>query len=141
VKKVVKVSRRDEKSTKRFFNELSLLKGLQHPNVMAFEKAGSFSDHHAIIMPYCNGGALYNLIGKMTIGEIEDYFLQMCGGLKYLHSRGIVHRDIKLDNILVNGSQIVITDFDMSSGIIPGTSLVRHKMGTEPYMAPEMIAN
>ncbi|CAL1549123.1 unnamed protein product, partial [Lymnaea stagnalis] len=123
VKKVVKVFRRDEKSTKRFFNELSLLKSLQHPNVMALEKAGSFSDHHAIIMPYCDGGALYNLIGRMTQEEMEHYFLQMCGGLKYLHSRGIVHRDIKLDNILVSGSQIVITDFDMSSGIIPGTSL------------------
>ncbi|KAI8786867.1 CBL-interacting serine/threonine-protein kinase 16 [Biomphalaria glabrata] len=140
VKKVVKFYRRCKKSSQRFYNEVAIAKKLKHPNIIIFEEAASFPKHHALIMPYCELGALYNMIGKVPIHISEHYFLQTCSAVKYLHDNFIVHRDIKLDNILVDANQkVYLTDFDMSCTVSWESSIVHNAGGTTGYRAPEMV--
>ncbi|KAH9491403.1 hypothetical protein Btru_031261 [Bulinus truncatus] len=139
-KKVVKIFKRTKNSTRRFHTEVGIMKKLNHHNIMVFEEAGSFPRHHAMILPYCGKGAMYNVIGKTPFHLAEDYFLQIVSAVKYLHGVNIVHRDIKLGNILVDDShRVFLTDFDLSCSVVPGNPTVERMAGTKQYMAPEMI--
>ncbi|KAI8793155.1 CBL-interacting serine/threonine-protein kinase 16 [Biomphalaria glabrata] len=139
-KKIVKFCKRSKACTIRFHTEVAIMKKLKHPNIMVFDEAATFPDHHAIIMPYCEIGALYNMIGKVPLNYSEHYFLQTCSAVKYLHDNFILHRDIKLDNILVDKNhKIYLTDFDMSCTLRPECPTVQNMAGTESYMAPEMV--
>ncbi|KAH9523826.1 hypothetical protein Btru_047129 [Bulinus truncatus] len=140
VKKVVKLFSKRKNTTRRFYTEVGIMKKLVHPNIMVFLEAGSFPRHHAMTLPYCGQGALYNLIGKISFHMMERYFLQTVSAVKYLHDMNIVHRDIKLDNILVDdGHRIFLTDFDLSCSVVPGCPTVDKRVGTEQYLAPEMV--
>lgn len=140
VKKVLKVYKNTKKSYQEFLCEVGVLEKICHPNVMVYEIAMSFPKHNVIAMPYCELGALYNMIGKIGQRQIDHYLLQICSAVKYLHGQNIVHRDIKLDNILLDAEHhLYITDFDMSCTVEPGCLLVNKKVGTVPYMAPEML--
>ncbi|XP_059153409.1 uncharacterized protein LOC131939225 [Physella acuta] len=142
VKKVLKVFKNTKRSYQAFLREVRVLEKICHPNVMVYEISMSFPKHNVIGMPYCELGALYNMIGMIGQRQIDHYLLQMCSAVKYLHGQNIVHRDIKLDNILLDAEHhLYITDFDMSCKVQPGCVLVNRKVGTVPYMAPEMLQN
>ena len=118
--------------TKKYLiNEISILKELNHPNIIRLIDFIQSSNHSNVIMEYCNGGSLSQILeqyGKPFPIEIIQYFMrQIVDGLKYIHSKNIIHRDIKLDNILVNfktiedknnlnllSSEIKIIDFGLS---------------------------
>ncbi|XP_059153410.1 uncharacterized protein LOC131939226 [Physella acuta] len=115
VKKVLKVFKNTKRSYQAFLLEVRVLEKICHPNVMVYEISMSFPKHNVIGMPYCELGALYNMIGKIGQRQIDHYLLQMCSAVKYLLGQNIVHRDIKLDNILLDAEHhLYITDFDMS---------------------------
>ena len=87
-------------------NELEILKELNHPNLIHLENIMQSHHHYFIVMELCNGGTLYECLhkyGKPFSQKIIQYFMrQIVEGLKYIHSKNIIHRDIKLDNVLVN---------------------------------------
>ena len=100
----------DRPSVKKYFdNEISIMKELNHPNIVRFYDLLTSKSHYYVIMEYCNGGSLSkclrkykNLYRKPFTQEIVQYLMrQIIDGLKYIHSKKIIHRDIKLDNILV----------------------------------------
>ena len=91
-------------------NEIVLLQYLNHPNIVKFQEVKKTKKHFYIIMEYCNGGELSKALekymqkyGKPFPEEIVQHIMrQIIDAFKYIHERKIIHRDIKLDNILLN---------------------------------------
>jgi len=125
--------------------EIRLMERLRHPNIVAFHDALDTAKHIYIIMEYLGGGSLYHLLKKRPSRHLDDnvakrVFFQICHGVKYLHDRHVVHRDIKLENLLLNDwGTVKIIDFGFSTVVPPGKRL-RVFCGTPSYMAPEIVA-
>ena len=91
-------------------NEIQILQKLDHPNIVKFESIKKTKEHFFIIMEYCNGGELSKALkqykkkyGNPFSEEIVQHFMrQIIGAFKYIHGKKIIHRDIKLENILIN---------------------------------------
>ena len=91
-------------------NEIKILHKLNHPNIAKFESVKKTKKHFYIVMEYCNGGELSKALekyqekyGKPFSQEIVQHFMrQIIDAFKYIHSNKIIHRDIKLENILIN---------------------------------------
>ena len=101
----------DSPSIKKYFiNEITILREINHKNIIHFEAIKHTVHNYYIITEYCNGGGLsdclkkyMSIYGRAFPEEIVQHLMrQIVEGLKYLHSKRIIHRDIKLDNILVN---------------------------------------
>jgi serine/threonine protein kinase len=132
----------------RFELEMRVLAACDHPNIIRVTDGGRDADRRYLAMEYARGGSLANLLkdrgGRLSIAEACRLIGQTAVGLTYLHRRGIVHRDIKLANLLVSGSGVVkIADFglvrvtcDTSERTLPNTPL-----GTPVYMAPEAVVD
>jgi len=125
--------------------EIRLMERLRHPNIVAFHDALDTAKHIYIVMEYLGGGSLYHLLKRRPSRHLDDnvakrVFFQICHGIKYLHDRHVVHRDIKLENLLLNDwGTVKIIDFGFSTVVPPGKRL-RVFCGTPSYMAPEIVA-
>ena len=136
--------------------EMTVLEMLNHPNVVQYYGVEVHRDKVYIFMEFCEGGSL---AGLLSYGRIEDelviqiYTLQMLEGLAYLHQSGIVHKDIKPENILLDHNGVVkFVDFGTAKVIgtsgrtrAPGTVVgngpnnLNSMTGTPMYMSPEVI--
>ena len=100
----------DPRYTKYFNNEIKILKQLFHENIIRIEDLKVTKNHYYIIMEYCNGGSLKQCLDRYKeiyhhafTEEIVQYIMrQVMSAVKYMHSQRIIHRDLKLDNILVH---------------------------------------
>ena len=131
--------------------EISILQSLSHPNIIRYIHAESDQDFTGvnILMEYVPGGSLRHLLNKL--GRFEEsmaavYIHQVLDGLQYLHSMGIIHRDIKAANILVSqGGLIKLSDFGaakrLGSNLCDSREEICKSLKGSPYwMAPE-VAN
>jgi len=113
---------KDEISKKKMNNEINLLKSLRHPNVVKLLETFEMEKHLLIVMELCPGGDLLNYVRKrrkLNEKYAKFVFKQIMEGIAYLHENGVVHRDIKLDNILLDGhGNIKIGDFGVSKKAI-----------------------
>lgn len=109
---------KDESSKKKMSNEISILKILRHPNVVKLLETYDTDKHHLIVMELCPGGDLLNYVRKrrkLNENMAKFVFKQIMEGIAYLHQNGVVHRDIKLDNILLDGHGFIkLADFGVS---------------------------
>jgi serine/threonine protein kinase len=119
-----------------------LLRLNRHPNVVKLFETFETGRHILLVMELCAGGDLLNYVRKRKKldEDIAKYlFKQIIEGLGYLHSKSILHRDIKLDNILLDGKgQVKIADFGVSKLVKPN-EIMREQCGTPAYIAPEII--
>lgn len=91
-------------------NEIIILQYLRHPNIVRFEEVKKTKKHYYIVMEFCNGGELSKALekyiekyGKPFSEEIVQHLMrQIIDAFKFMHERKIIHRDVKLDNILLN---------------------------------------
>jgi eukaryotic-like serine/threonine-protein kinase len=127
----------------RFLQEAQAASALNHPNVCGIHTVGEYEGHQFIDMEYVDGVTMRK---KITGGPIPAdaallYALQICEALLEAHGKGIVHRDVKTENIMVNArEQIKVMDFGLAK--LKGTyRLTRTSgiVGTIAYMAPEVI--
>ncbi|RKP21201.1 kinase-like protein [Rozella allomycis CSF55] len=125
--------------------ELDVIQYLQHSNIVEYYGLEYHKDHVHILMEYCSGGSLENLIRNEPITEvsiIKQISVQILEGLRYLHSKDIIHRDIKPDNILIDSKGVVkLVDFGAAK-IVKSKKTVNGAntlIGTPAYMAPEII--
>jgi tetratricopeptide (TPR) repeat protein len=135
-------------NVERFRREIQLAASLQHPHIVPVLTAGASGDLLYYVMPYVEGESLRARIGRegeLPIGETVRTLADVVDALAYAHAHGVVHRDIKPDNVLISGKHAVVTDFGVakamaaSSGASSLTSL-GVALGTPAYMAPEQAA-
>ena len=140
-------------SVDRFRREILLSAGLQHPNIVPVLSAGEVEGHPFLVMPYVEGESLRTRIaaGPMRVPDVVRILRDVARALAYAHERGVVHRDIKPDNILLSSGAAVVADFGVAkalqsalrstSGPQPRTiTAAGTALGTPDYMAPEQIA-
>ena len=135
----------DIRSIKRFVQEYKLLKYLNHPNVADIYGRHVEKDHSCIIMEYFPEGDLsHHITSGLNPDQAINYLRQIAYGLEVVHSRNIVHRDIKPRNILIRGDNtLAISDFGIARvmGKSYGLTLQGIILGSPYYMSPEQIDN
>jgi eukaryotic-like serine/threonine-protein kinase len=131
----------DSVEKERFIHEAKSASSLNHPNITTIYEIDEFEGQMFIVMEYCEGKTLKEVIEKETpsIKKVLEIAIQVCEGLTTAHKKEIVHRDIKSDNIMVTkDGQVKITDFGLAK-LKGATRLTqtRSTLGTAAYMSPE----
>ena len=135
-------------SVERFRREIQVSAQLQHPHIVPLLSAGEADGLPYFIMPFVTGESLRARVsreGELPITETLRILRDVVSALAYAHTRGVVHRDIKPDNVLLSGGVAVVTDFGVAKAVsvsagVPGATGVTSlgvALGTPAYMAPE----
>ncbi len=140
----------------RFAREVRVAAALQHPNVVPLFKAGEAAGLPYYVMPYVSGESLRTRLtreGRMRLADALSILRDVARGLAFAHERGVVHRDVKPENVLLAGDAAVVTDFGIAkavaaagdegaerAGDLRTLSAVGSMIGTPAYMAPEQAA-
>jgi protein-serine/threonine kinase len=128
----IKLIRRDSISPhpnriSKIYREIAILRTLSHPNIVRLHEMVETDRHIGIILEYASGGELFDYI--LTHRYLKDppacrLFAQLVSGVGYLHKKGIVHRDLKLENLLLDRNRnIIITDFGFANVFDPTDEL------------------
>ena len=111
----------------KIYREISILRGLSHPNIVRLHQMAETDKYIGIILEYASGGELFDFI--LNHRYLKDHaarrlFAQLVSGVGYLHKKGIVHRDLKLENLLLDRNRnIIITDFGFANTFDPRDEL------------------
>ena len=133
----------NSENMKKILYETNLMKKLNHPNITKILELFEDKEYILIIMEYINGGNLFSFLKKRRkVSEKTAKFLfkQIILGIKYMHNQNIVHRDIKLENILIDlNNNIKICDFGIGRVLSSPDQLLFDQCGTPMYIAPEIL--
>jgi eukaryotic-like serine/threonine-protein kinase len=140
----------DSRATERFLKEIARTATLSHPHILPVLDSGEQNGHPYFVLPYMEGGTLRQVIEKeraMELDRVIQIARTIAGALDYAHSQGLIHRDVKPENILFTEGQAVLGDFgiaraiDLSGSSEITTSTSRNTVrGTAAYMSPEQAA-
>jgi serine/threonine protein kinase len=133
----------DEAARERFHQEVRLAREISHPNVCRVFDIGEAGGRLFLTMEYVDGEDLASLlrrIGQFPQAKALDIARQMCAGLAAAHDHGVLHRDLKPGNIMLDGrGRVRVTDFGLAA-IAETLSADEASAGTPAYMAPEQLA-
>ena len=142
IKSLNKKHMQDENAKKKVVLEMSILEKLKHPNIVRLYEIFESEKHMLYVSELCVGGDLLTYVRKrrrLKESLAKYLFLQIIDGLRYMHSKGILHRDVKLDNILLDETgKVKIWDFGVSRFTKPG-QVMTEQWGTPAYIAPEIL--
>lgn len=123
--------------------EINALKRLTHPNIVKLEEVLQNDKYIGIVLEYASGGELFDYILQnryLKDSLASRLFAQLVSGVHYMHSKGIVHRDLKLENLLLDKHKnIIITDFGFVNSFSNDNALMKTSCGSPCYAAPELV--
>ena len=146
----------------RFLREITIAAQLQHPNILPLhdsgEAGGDGGNFLFFVMPYVEGQSLRQRLereGELPVHEAVRILIEVVDALSYAHAHGVVHRDIKPDNVMLSGRHALVTDFGVAKALTAaggqrpegpegsrdlsttGVTSIGIALGTPAYMAPE----
>ncbi len=136
----------------RFRREADAIAALDHPNILPIYEYGEQADLAYLVMPYVTGGTLRDRVerkGPLPFPEVAGFLAQMAGALDYAHAHGVIHRDVKPQNMLLYpDKRLMLSDFgiakvaeqaaaDEDAPTLPQLTTMGHVVGTPDYIAPE----
>uniref|UniRef100_A0A3P8TIW0 non-specific serine/threonine protein kinase n=1 Tax=Amphiprion percula TaxID=161767 RepID=A0A3P8TIW0_AMPPE len=134
---------RKQQRRELLFNEVVIMRDYRHQNVVEMYRSALVEEELWVIMEYLQGGALTNIVSETRLNE--EQIATVCEGvlqaLSYLHSQGVIHRDIKSDSILLTlDGRIKLSDFGFCAQISKDVLKRKSLVGTPYWMAPEVIS-
>ncbi|CCE92030.1 serine/threonine protein kinase CDC15 TDEL_0D04460 [Torulaspora delbrueckii] len=134
----------DDEELTDIMSEIDLLKNLNHMNIVKYHGFIKKSHNLYIILEYCSRGSLKNVISRgkgIPESKAKVFIKQTLNGLHYLHEQGVIHRDIKAANLLLDSNSVVkLADFGVSTKVNTMT-MAMTLAGSLNWMAPEIIGN
>ena len=135
-------------NVERFRREIQLAAQLQHPHIVPLLSAGEADGLPYFIMPFVTGESLRTRVareGEFPVAETVRILRDVVSALAYAHAYGVIHRDVKPDNVLLSGGVAVVTDFGVAKAVTASADSPGHTgltslgvaLGTPAYMAPE----
>lgn len=120
---------------------------MRHKNIVHFLRAFSYDRCTYLILELCPNGSLMDMVKRrkgLSEGEVRFYAVQIAGAIKYMHSKGIIHRDLKMGNIFLDSQMNAkIGDFGLAALLVTGKDMqtIRRTTlcGTPNYIAPEIL--
>lgn len=141
IKFVPKSSFKQISDLQRVYQEIQALRALQHPHVIKILDVADNPENVCFIMEFCPGGELRDYVEKQGFLSEEDsrkFFKEISRAVHYVHQKKIIHRDLKLENILLDAqNRCKIVDFGLSDYVASNERTVTDA-GTEAYLAPEV---
>ena len=148
--KVIKKDKENELDEQEIRNEINILKQLSHPSIVKIYEFYISENHYYIITEYCKEGELFSYIkNKYSERQLAVLFYQVFSGLWYLHENKVIHRDIKLENIMIDGKEkdkstgeelfwAKIIDFGTAK-LFEKNKKEKDVVGSSYYIAPEVL--
>ncbi len=147
----VKVLRSDLAASlgqERFFREIEVAAKLSHPHILPLHDSGEADGFLYYVMPYVDGISLRDRLtqaGELPIHDVVRIIGEVTDALAYAHARGVVHRDMKPDNVMLTGRHALVMDFGIAKAVSEATgrqgiTTIGVALGTPAYMAPEQAA-
>ncbi len=132
----------------RFLREIEIAARLRHPNIVPLYDSGEVAGSLYFVMPYEEGPSLRERLaqdGALPVADALNVLRDVARALAYAHEHGVVHRDVKPDNVMLSGGTAVVTDFGIAKAVsaaltdVSGPTLTQSgsAIGTPAYMAPE----
>ncbi|XP_028266394.1 serine/threonine-protein kinase MARK1 [Parambassis ranga] len=140
--KIIDKTQLNPTSLQKLFREVSVMKILNHPNIVKLFEVIETEKTLYLVMEYASGGEVFDYLvahGRMKEKEARAKFRQIVSAVEYCHQRRIVHRDLKAENLLLDADMnIKIADFGFSNEFTLGSKLDTF-CGSPPYAAPELF--
>ncbi|XP_013145412.1 PREDICTED: MAP/microtubule affinity-regulating kinase 3-like [Papilio polytes] len=140
--KIIDKTQLNPGSLQKLFREVRIMKMLDHPNIVKLFQVIETEKTLYLVMEYASGGEVFDYLvlhGRMKEKEARAKFRQIVSAVQYCHQKRIIHRDLKAENLLLDGEMnIKIADFGFSNEFTPGSKLDTF-CGSPPYAAPELF--
>ncbi|KAI4205630.1 MAG: hypothetical protein LQ346_001414 [Caloplaca aetnensis] len=151
--KVVKATMAQKKMEDKFRTELQIHAKMQHPNIVDFHNAFTFKENTYVVLELCPNGSIQEMVRNrrgISLPEVRRFVVQLCGAIKYMHARNVIHRDLKMGNLFLDKDlNVKIGDFGLAAVLVsPGehegsyTKAMSRRTtlcGTPNYIAPEIL--
>ncbi|RDW84973.1 serine kinase-2 [Coleophoma cylindrospora] len=145
--KIVKSYMPQKKMEQKFQTELQIHSKMNHPNIVKFHRAFAYEKCTYIVLELCPSGSLMDMVKKrkyITEPEVRFYTIQLAGAIKYMHAKGIIHRDLKMGNVFLDKDMNVkVGDFGLAALLMSGKDMTACRRttlcGTPNYIAPEIL--
>ncbi|KAI9835742.1 MAG: hypothetical protein M1819_001920 [Sarea resinae] len=147
--KIVKAKLSAKKAEEKFRTELQIHSKMHHPNIVEFYRAFTYEESTYLVLELCPNGSIMDMVRRrkfLTPPEIRRYTIQLCGAIKYMHHRNVIHRDLKMGNLFLDADMnLKIGDFGLAAILITDKESHSHQRrttlcGTPNYIAPEILA-